>query len=289
MGFMASNMNKPIHSRYYEEDTVTDEDWSTAAASATITASATPHSKGSWTAVIDSAPFDVGAIVLILTTANAQSGTDTAQLCDIGLGAASSEVAIVKNLPCGQNIFGVGNSTATGPTTLPISIPQGERISMRAQATQASDDSEVLMFLYEAGQYPSWQYAEMLGVDLAASSIVAGAGGSWEELESSIPYDFDAFMPFNDSNSLGGNQSAWNVGIGAASSEVQIWPAKDSAGASHAMGIRTSTQANESVNQIWPSWPVMVPLRAGDRLAIRENSGTRNPTCGLLGLAGRAA
>ena len=102
-------------------------------ADATLTASGTAHTKGSWTQIIASAPFDIG-MLWITADDNHAASTNTSMLLDIGIGAASSEVVLLPDILAGHSTL-----SASQGFMVPIFIPQGTRISGRIQAAITSD------------------------------------------------------------------------------------------------------------------------------------------------------
>jgi hypothetical protein len=114
-----------------------------------ITASATPHTKGSWVSLIDPVDFDSFGIWLHISgTTTAATRTDG--LLDIGIGPSGggSEQVIVSNLVCGWRGLASTASCMNGMRLfLPIFIPKGVRVSARNQALIVSDSVRVSIVL----------------------------------------------------------------------------------------------------------------------------------------------
>jgi len=95
----------------------------------------TINTKGSWTEITSSTTNELRAITLMVGNGS-DSTTPTisnmAWLCDIGVGSAGNEVAIVGNLPLfAGDVVDVNHQAAVGP--FDVAIPAGTRISARLQ------------------------------------------------------------------------------------------------------------------------------------------------------------
>lgn len=95
-----------------------------------ITSSVSTNTKGSYTQLVASTAKDYCGLLLVPDTN--QSGTATALLLDIAIGAGGSEQVIVPNFY--QSSF--NDKVAT--SFVPINIPSGTRISARCQSATAS-------------------------------------------------------------------------------------------------------------------------------------------------------
>jgi hypothetical protein len=134
---------------------VTPEPWyqglatvPTSQGSATVTADATPHTKGAWTEVIASNAGTTSALFCTVTNVGL-NGNNTATLIDIGVGASGSESAIVSNIA-------VGGASASGfgggiGFVLPVSIASSSRIAVRSQAFIASDTAAISIDTFALG------------------------------------------------------------------------------------------------------------------------------------------
>lgn len=103
----------------------------------TVTASATPHTKGAYSTLIASTPHDSYGF-WIAVYANQTAATDTSVLVDIALGAAASEVDIISNYLAAARPSTIANG---GPywVRIPLFIPAGARVSARIQALIVSE------------------------------------------------------------------------------------------------------------------------------------------------------
>jgi hypothetical protein len=114
----------------------------------TITANATPHTKGTTpTQLIASTSADSFAIQVHIHN-NASSNVSTATLLDIMTGGSGSEVVLIPDLMAGW-VLPVSTSNAWRTYTFPIFIPSGTRISARSQSVVASKTCSVAITLYQ--------------------------------------------------------------------------------------------------------------------------------------------
>ena len=127
----------------------------------TITAHATPHTKGSWVSVVASAPFDVTWLGVTTSDSTHVSATNTGQLLDIGVGAAASELVLIANIPSGFSALTVltGSGGSKGIAWFPVEIPSGTNISARMQAVITVDTCDVRLFMLGSSSWhePAFQ------------------------------------------------------------------------------------------------------------------------------------
>lgn len=108
----------------------------------TITANATPHTKGTTpTQLIASTAADSYAIQVHIHN-NSTSNATTSTLLDIMTGAGGSEVVLIPDLMAGW-VLPVATSNVWRTYTFPIFIPSGTRISARSQSVVASKTCSV--------------------------------------------------------------------------------------------------------------------------------------------------
>lgn len=150
----------------------------------TVTASATAHTKGSWTEIIASTDKDSWGFWLKLSDV-AAGATDTSLLVDIGYGPAASEQVLVADINAGQ---ATASSSAGKLYYFPVFVPAGVRVVARCQAAVASDTVLVSIFLCQDVLYPIVAGpAETYGAVSASSRgtlVTAGnaAFGSWTQI-----------------------------------------------------------------------------------------------------------
>lgn len=173
---------------------------STGAFGSRATASASTNTKGSWTQVNASLPFDsYGFWIGIAGTATAATLTDV--LLDIGIGAGGSEVVIVPDLLAGW----IGTPTQDIRTLwIPIFIPKGARVAVRCQGQIASDTVDV-MFFFRGGRPDQrgelFSGCHAYGVTSSGASTGtahtpgnSGAESSWDSLGSTLSRDYGAAL-----------------------------------------------------------------------------------------------
>lgn len=157
----------------------------TSQGSATVTASATPHTKGAWTEIIASNGAETSALLFRITGV-AKSSTNTATLIDIGTGAGGSESAIASNIAVG--------GASLIEFVLPVKVASGARIAVRSQAVTASDTVGVEIRSYATGDTSlSPTTVDVLGAVTASSQGTAvGTAGTYYEVEASTSQEYAA-------------------------------------------------------------------------------------------------
>jgi hypothetical protein len=145
----------------------------------TVTAGGTAHTKGAWTQLIASTPYDAYGIWVGIDGIHVSAGA-TNYLVDIGVGPAGSEQVIIPNL----DVWGA-DATAAGLNPLifwfPVYIPAGSRIAARSQSVTASKTCRVMVTLDGVPWYGLWGLGPVVdyGTNLAASngtSVTPGNG-----------------------------------------------------------------------------------------------------------------
>ncbi len=173
---------------------------STGAYGTRATGHASTNTKGSWTQVNASLPFDsYGFWIAIAGTATAATLTDV--LLDIGIGAASSEIVLVPDLLAGW----IGTPTQSLRTLwIPLFIPKGTRVAVRCQAQIGADTVDV-MFFFRGGRPDMrgevFSGCHAYGVTSSGASTgtahtpgITGAESSWASLGSTLSRDYGAAM-----------------------------------------------------------------------------------------------
>jgi hypothetical protein len=127
---------------------LTDRTPTAPGAGTTITANATPHTKGATpTQLIASTAADSYAIQVHVHN-NATSNATTSTLLDIMTGGSGSEVVLIPDLMAGW-VLPVATSNAWRTYTFPIFIPSGTRLSARSQSVVASKTCSVAITLMQ--------------------------------------------------------------------------------------------------------------------------------------------
>lgn len=152
---------------------------------ATVTAHATPHTKGSWVELIASTSQDTHMLGINLSF-TFWSSNATNMLVDIGVGGSGSEVVLIANM-CGG-----WHGREVGMTIIPVYLPAGTRIAARCQALITEDIVEVGVRLLNGPRsftQDQWQGGNVVtyGADEANSRgtfVTGGANveGSWTEI-----------------------------------------------------------------------------------------------------------
>jgi hypothetical protein len=160
--------------------------YSNATSDVTITASATPHAKGSPTQLVGSTNYPVYGVIVGLGNVGTAATTNSRMLVDIMIGGAGAEQVLIPDLMCGQ--AGAMNSASSQPVYyyFPIRIAQtGVRLSARAQALIASDTVHVQLHMIQNAIPGRWYGSRVTayGVSAATSSGVshtpAGSGTAY--------------------------------------------------------------------------------------------------------------
>ena len=150
---------------------------------ATVTASATPHTKGTAVELVASSAF-AAEMVEIYHTGNAITGTNTCVLVDLMTDASLATVT-VPNLQIGTT-----QTTTWHTYRLPVAIPSGTRIGARIQGTEVSETASISIRLHQAGSHTaSPSSAVTYGADTATSNgfaptapASANTKGAWLQL-----------------------------------------------------------------------------------------------------------
>lgn len=119
-----------------------------------------------YTELVASSEFDAdGLWVTFAVPANEDE--DAVNLCDIGIGAVSSEVVLIPNLIA---TYGAGRRCTGEATFFPVHVPAGSRLVARGQSNSTTKNFEVGVRLVHHGYlYESFTDVESLGEDLGDS------------------------------------------------------------------------------------------------------------------------
>lgn len=143
----------------------------------TVTAHATPHTKGSYAQLVASTTYESFGFWLAVA-GSATSAARTDQLLDVAIGAAASEVVILSNL-----LVGWRNLPTVAPywVWIPLYIPKGTRVSARIQALITVDVLDVQIQLNEgANGMPGQIFSgcDAYGIDTATSQGTSHTPGN---------------------------------------------------------------------------------------------------------------
>ncbi len=230
-------------------------------AGTTITAHATPHTKGSWVQLVASTPFDV-TMLTIGGSANSGSNSNTSQLVDIGIGA--TEVVLIDNIPTGYSCLDIdSNRTAT----FPVEIPSGTKISARMQGAITVDVVDIQLFMFGESSWsstPTFQSIDTLGALTASSHGTDIAGGGIVEIIASTAHEYKA---------LGyGIDGAGDTSLSNSTPSLEIFVGAGSAEKSLINDIRVGSASNDSVTRMTPKQGILeveMNIPTGSRLSAQ--------------------
>jgi hypothetical protein len=249
---------------WFYQNQITGASWNTG--TVTLTASATAHTKGAWSTVIAATSSITTLLRFGINSVNV-SGADSATLLDIGVGAAGSETVIVPNLAIGGSAGSFYN--------IPVEIPSGARISARIQGVRSSQTATINsreLFVFNAGDAAVIPTSvDVLGVNTATSTATAMSGGSgtWVQIVESTSKDYIGFSiapSTSDTDTVSQSDATYEIGVGAAGSEVAFGYIHFAYGATENFSIAASRSPNLFGREV----------PTGSRLSIRHNIGA-NP------------
>lgn len=192
----------------------------------TVSIGAVPQTKGAWSQVIASTTGNIGAIRLRIIASYAGGGTGNGCLMDVGIGAAGSEVVIISNIAVG----GATNQIFGGIIIdLPIAIPSGSRVALRAQSNRTASSSFSVQVTFAAPADPQTTPSSLdsLGVstETSAGRTMSGASGTYVQIISPTTKDYQALIivPSLTVSTATSAIVTYTVAVGSAGSEVDIY------------------------------------------------------------------
>ncbi len=230
------------------------------------------HVKGSYIELIASTSFDYNSIDLKI-----REFSQGVKLLDIAIGGAGSEEVVIPNI----TVNFIGGAGGCASLLLPITVPEGSRISARLQAAAGGASMEVSgsgyggSFFNSTGLGTVTDYGTVLGsskgtvVDPGATT---NTKGSWTELTSSTSSDSKECLlgiGINGNTIAGPNRWLVDIAIGGGGSEEII-----------NSDIQLVSNTAEAISPIFVPIPIQVPT--GTRLAIRSQCSTNDATDRLL-------
>jgi len=238
----------------------------------TLTASGSTNTKGSYSQLVASTPYDCSGFYLYLCNAN--SGL-VGYLVDIAIGAAASEQNVVNNL---LYEFSTAQTHQTLQIFVPCEIPAGTRISGRCQASTGSSTITAFVVLADASFVGSaafgapTTYGAVTGTSQGTNVDPGASGntkGSYSQVTASTTYDIAALqIIFGNKGALQTSDILVDIAVGAAGSEQVIIPN---------ISFSASNASTNTTGVAPPLYFVRVP--AGTRLAARaQNSNTTSGT-----------
>lgn len=193
-----------------------------------VTASATPHTEGSWVEVDASLSAAASGLLITPTVATAINSTDTSSLLEIGVGAAAAET-VWATVAVGYAPVNVPNH----PIHVPGGLAAGTRVSVRLRSAVALHSCTADIFFIAEGSvllgapvtYGA-NTATSRGVDLTVPGSL-NTKGAWTQIVASTTEDLVALTTCiqgaADLSLTGTNPEVLvDVGIGPAASETVL-------------------------------------------------------------------
>jgi hypothetical protein len=255
----------PIQREYYNWQAIGTGNLATAQGVSIAPGNAT---KGSWTTL--SAALATDCDVLNLQMWPGQNAKDMFSI-DIGIGAAGSEIIILADLLCTGNT----NTYSQGAfIQLPISIPAGTRVAARGQVSSGTGENCWISFQFAQSALPNndscsgvdalgYNSATTQGVSVTGPSTV-GSKGSYATIIAATVQDYAGFFAaasmVTDGTGISSRGQSWDFAIGAAGSEVILFP-----------DMQIPWTGEQWFNEFSPI--VWTPIPAGSRLAARFSHG----------------
>lgn len=235
-----------------------------------VTTSGTASVKGTAVELIASTAFDAYGMIV---TAGGYGAAATASqgAMDILIGAATEEVLIANLLMGYCGTFATVAGKGHKQWFFPIYIPAGTRIAAQAAGARTTTAFRVGVFLFGGDGCPPWRCGSKVTTygmgtvpdGTAITPGASGAAGSWTQIAASTNEDHFAFCPsFQLTGDTTTNLRGINVDIGiGAATEEQI-------GISRCYG----TDSGETMDGMWPNWPIFADVPSGTRLVMRASN-----------------
>lgn len=249
----------------------------------TITASGSTNTKGSYSQLVASTPYDCCGLWLNYCNASQAGVTNNCSL-DLAVGGAGSEQIVIPDIILAT--VGI-TSGYCNSIFFPIAVPAGTRIAARSQAPSASETVSVNVVLCD-GSFDNDQglsafksYGSVLSGATHGTVVdpggIANTKGAYAQLVASTTYDISSLWAIFDgfTGGSGTNNSLVDIAVGAAASEQVIIP-------NIFYGMRSSPLFIQALYG-----PFKVNIPAGTRLSARSQatsnvSGTRQCNLTLM-------
>lgn len=177
------------------------------------------NTKGSWTQIIASAPFDACGFYL-----STRPGGGTSQLLmDIGIGASGSEVIIAPDLFFSSEH--TGGDLWDSIVYIPLRIKSGTRVAIRAQCNIAtrSPSANIMLVADAGGVFPSFGTMTAYNIDSSISSVVRfWSAGNWQEMTSSSVAASALLALMAHPNTNNAWECTLSIAVGASGSETAL-------------------------------------------------------------------
>lgn len=245
----------------------------TTATNTVITAPGSINTKGAWTQLSSSLPFDVCGI--LVNYQDSGGSVDGWLLFDIGIGSSGNEWPVIENVfNMNMDVSTSGSIGNFGAKFFPVNLRAGARLSARQQVNTLSGkvaNLSVSLFGVPPGGLQGGSRIIAIGADTANSrGTVVGpasstAWGSWVELTASCPAQIVAIMPycFNvQAVTVANVRSALDIALGASGSEFPLVERLVS------VADKSNNKCTGGVNMAPSAWlPCNIP--AGARVSAR--------------------
>jgi hypothetical protein len=231
----------------------------------TLSAHATPHSKGAWTTVIASTTYDVyGFWMCIAATRGGNTRTD--MMLDLAIGP-NQENIIVPEWLCGWR-----SDVLLSPPMVyfPIFIPRGTKISARIQALITVDTAELLFFANGGDSQlwgPLFSGCDAYGTAVASSIGTShtpgnsGAESTLADIGGTLSKNYGAVLLMVQGGmadtTLSNNAYHWKLALGGVE-RCQWW-----------YGV----ESNERIAGPFPPTPFYMSLPSGSQLQVNAEGG----------------
>lgn len=232
------------------------------------------HTKTAWVSMIDPVSADCYWIDLFFVN-TFTAATNSRTLVDIGIGptGGGSEQVLLPNLLAGGSASWT-NLGCCRRIGLPMYIPRGSRVSVRAQSVRTSFTMSVGCWVWGGPTSPPWWVAvgaDGYGPDTATSAGVAhtsgntGAESSYASIGGTTSKNYDALLAMAqvDSNTVK-TSLAYHFEFGASSTTIGEFYCQ--------------TTTSETLTGLWPNPLMYQQIPASTQLQARgECSGTAEP------------
>ena len=232
----------------------------------TVIAGSSASTKGSFTEIVASTPFDAEGILVHIF-----DPFSDAHVWDIAVGEASEQVII-------SDLMSYGNYGGRHPWFFPLFIPEGTRITARVQsAPQAFRQSDCAVTLFEAPPFlPSspLSVATGYGVELANSrgtlidpGGLANTKGAWVELSASVNEIRQLTLATGNNANFVLSTAQWllDIGIGPATEQLIVENL-----------LYKTDSIKDLITPLVVTLPISIP--EGERLAVRTQCNITDAT-----------
>lgn len=177
-----------------------------------------------WVEAVASTSDDTQYISFSLRESHSTGGMVTGMV-DIGVGAASSEVIIAKELLV-QKINTDGGVNVV-EYRLPLTISSGSRVAVRYNTLYGTRGDPIYFVLHLYGSssvLSTYSYCDLIGRGTSVATT-ANTKSAWVELSASTSYDYDEVIVGHVNPTAANLDNSYqfiDLGVGAASSEVVV-------------------------------------------------------------------